>query len=224
MPYQRNKPQYVLVAGLFSISGSIFYLAHELSELPRDAGIIAEKVQRTSQQIAPMISEVSKIRQEIPAILEELKHLREQIPAILSETQRVREQVPKILSESKEVRLLVPGALKEFQETREILPSIVAEVAATRKAIPAILEKTEQLIREGSDIGRTASEGVVTGVLSGLITSPFRLIAGIGEIVLGDSNERAAQLTPTDERREWESRCSDLQREPNDRPRKVIHH
>jgi surface antigen len=150
---KHNIATYTLAASLFSLTAAFVYFTIELTRLANQAPAILEGIEKTSKQIEPVLNEFYKIR--------------ELIPPIVTEVTEIRKQIPKILNEVEQVRILVPPILVEVKKTRE--------------AIPTMLTKADNLVNNAGNIGKKSSEGAVSGVITGIIKAPFKLIGGTGK-------------------------------------------
>lgn len=178
---KRNIATYTLAASLFSLAAAFVYFTIGLTRLANQAPAILDGIEDTSQKIEPVLKEVYKIRELIPPIVTEVTEIRKQIPKILDEVERVRK--------------LVPPILEEVKLTREAVPPILVEVKKTREAIPPMLTRADNLINNAGNIGKKSSEGAVTGVISGILKAPFKLIGGAGKSL---SSRHANKITEKD--------------------------
>ena len=165
MTEKRNIVTFTLSASLFSLAGALLYFTIQFSQVATQIPAILASINQTSEKIKPVINEVIKIRDLVPPITNEITELRKQIPSILEEVKQTRE--------------LVPPILDEIKKTRESIPAILIEVKKTREAIPAMLVKGEKVVKEGKQLVKETSENAVTGVFTGIIKAPFKMIGGI---------------------------------------------
>jgi len=226
MNNKKNKASYTLAFSQFSLAAALIYFTIEISGIVIQIPDILSSVEKTSEKINPIVSEIGKVREQIPLILKEIeevrkqippvldevKELRQQLPAILVEVKEVREQIPAVLVEVKEIRQQVPLVLTEVklyrqqiplildevEEVRILVPDILTEVASMREAIPPMLVQGERMIREARTAGKEASEGAVTGVFTGIIKAPFKLVGGLGRSMFGSSSHDIAGFTEGD--------------------------
>lgn len=151
-----------------------------LDEVATLSGLVPEilaEVALLRQQIPPVLEEMAAVRAELPAVLIEVDKIQAHIPPILQEVASVREQIPPIVGEVEAYRLLIPDVLAE----------VVAEVDATRVMVAPTLDRVEVLIAQASVAGKQASEGAVTGVLTGVFKAPFSMMSGVGTKMFGSS-------------------------------------
>lgn len=179
MSDKRNIATYTLAVSLFSLAAAFVYFTIGLTRLANQAPAILDGIEETSNQIEPVLKEFSKIR--------------ELIPPIVTEVTEIRKQIPDILHEVKQVRTLVPPILEEVKLTREAVPPILVEVKKTREAIPTMLTKADDLVNNAGKIGKKSSEGVVSGVLTGIIKAPFKLIGGAGKSLFGRHSNKMTE-------------------------------
>jgi hypothetical protein len=75
------------------------------------------------------------------------------------------------------------------------VPEALEQIELTREAINPALDRVDVLIARAGQAGREASEGAVTGVFTGILTAPFRIVGGIGTSVTGLTKEEASNFT-----------------------------
>ncbi len=194
-----NKVSYILAISQFSLAAALVYFALEFSRVATQIPEILSSVETTSEKIEPVLIEIGEIRAQIPSVLKEVKEIRKLISPVLDEVKLVREQLPAVLTEVKEVREQIPVLLAEAKAVRIIVPDVLKEVKRTREAIPPMLAQGERMIGAASKAGRRASEGAITGVITGILKAPFNLIGGLGRSMFGASAEKIKGLTEGDE-------------------------
>ena len=176
------------------------------------SALVPEILQETKQsrELVPMLlAESRKVREAIPPVLSEIQKTRELVPKVLAETTLVRDQVSIMLMEVQAMREQLPIIIKtadktcdtinfatvEMSETRKLIPVIVAEITKTREAIPSMLQQAEQITKSARTAGKQASEGAITGLVTGITKAPFKLIGDIGKslvVILNVDEERIA--------------------------------
>lgn len=198
MPDKANTASYVLSISLFSLAAALVYFTVELTRVANQIPAILGSVEHTSEKIEPVVREVSAIRELVPPIISEVTELRKQIPLILEEVKQTRALVPPVLEEVKQTRQLMPAILKEVKQTRKLIPSILQEVEKTREALPPMLVKADKIVSDARQLGQKTSEGAVTGVITGIIKAPFKLVGGLGKSIFGSLDIEAQGLTKED--------------------------
>ena len=179
MSDKRNIATYTLAVSLFCLSAAFVYFTIGLTRLANQTPLILSGIEETSKKIEPVLTEFYKVR--------------ELIPPIVTEVTEIRKQIPKILNEVEQVRTLVPSILQEVKLTRESIPPILIEMKHTREAIPAMLTKADNLVNNAGNIGKKSSEGAVSGVLTGIIKAPFKLIGGAGKSLFGRHSNKMTE-------------------------------
>lgn len=210
---KRSSATYVLALSIFCLSGAFVFFTIELSRVTQQIPVVlssieatgqktqlmVEKISQISGEIPPILAEVKQVREKIPSILEEVKQVRQQIPPVLEEVKQVRQQIPPVLKEVKQVRQQIPPLLEEVRNTRPVVTKAIDEVANTREAIPPMLVQAEKIVNDMHDIGQNTSEGAVTGVFTGILKAPFKIVGGIGEAIFGLNTKEIQELTQMDE-------------------------
>ena len=182
---KRSSATYVLALSIFCLSGALVYFTIELSRVTQQIPVVLNSVEVTSQNAQLMVEKISQVSGEIPPILAEVKQVREKIPSILEEVKQVRQQIPPLL--------------EEVRNTRPVVTKAIDEVANTREAIPPMLVQAEKIVNDMQDIGQNTSEGAVTGVFTGILKAPFKIVGGIGEAIFGTNTKVIKELTQKDE-------------------------
>ena len=181
---------------LLSLAGSLTYVAYQVGKVQEQLPAFLAQVEDTSQQIVPVLKELDAVRELVGPILKEVAATRELIPPILDEVKAVREAAPGILSEAKAISDSLPGivapsaaavnnAAAAVRSIEPRIPEVLTEVRKTREALPGLLDRADGLIAKASKIGRDAGSNAVTGVFTGIITAPFKLIGQAGKGLAG---------------------------------------
>jgi surface antigen len=209
----------IIGTGLFVLAAGLIYFTSTLVSVLQTVPTILAQVEQTTARIDPIVQEVDKVQAHIPAILKEVRSTRELVPPIVKEVGAVREQLPAVLAEVAAVRAevaavrvalppLVQTTAKTVQEASDSvrlidrqIPPILSEVRQTREALPGLLDRADKLVASASTVGRKATAGAVTGVFTGLIIAPFRLMGEAGKGLAGAMKlDPSTGFTPEDER------------------------
>ena len=152
---------------------------------------VLDESREVRETILPALEEISKTRQLVPEILQETALLRQQLASIVQEIQSEREQIPRVLKTVDKTRDTIDSAIDELRLTRELIPPILEEIRKTRESIPSMLQKAEHITTKARTTGKQASEGAITGIVTGLAKAPFKIIGDIGKslVVVLDVDE-----------------------------------
>lgn len=211
----RDYTQNALAMAVFALALAIGYFAFELSRLSRNIPQILAAVESASDEVGPLAQEIAQISEMVPPIVDEVTAIRGQIPAILDEVAAVRETIPPVLAEVAETRKVIMPIIEEveliradlpeiletvdntsvavrasadqIQAINAIAPSFLDEMRATRAMIPDTLDRVDALLDEAATVGRRTSEGAVTGIVTGVVRTPFAILGGLTGG--GDSDE-----------------------------------
>jgi hypothetical protein len=223
---KREAATYVLAASIFSLAAALAYVAYQASLISAQVPSILSSVEQTSEKVDPIVTEIGRIRQQIPLILDEVEAVRQLVPPILEEVAQTRETIPPILNELAATRQTIPPILKEAEQLRNELPEVlksvnnvtwatvqatkqmesyrplvpeaIKEIELTREAIDPTLDRLDSMIERARVAGREASEGAVTGVFTGILTAPFRIVGGIGTSISGLTQDEAKHFNETE--------------------------
>ena len=187
-----------LAFSLICLAGSIVYFTVELGNVSKEIPDILDSIETTADKVEPVVKEVGQFRELIPTITNEVSAIRKQVPSIISEVSEVRKQIPDILKEVKEVRQQIPIIVKEVEKIRPLVPQVLEEVKKTREAIPPMLSKADKIVSKAKDIGKKTSEGAVTGVFTGILKAPFKIVGGFGKAIFGGLTDEIEGVTTKD--------------------------
>jgi surface antigen len=158
----------------------------------------AKQVEQVRQLTPAIINEVMETRKQIPSIVKEVSEIRKTIPDILEKAEKVSRQIPAVLDEIKEIRQQIPSIMEEVEKIRPLIPLVLDEIKKTREALPPMLSKAEQIVTDAKRIGKTTTEGAVTGVITGIVKTPFEIVGGLGEAIFGGQRKNKEGVTEQD--------------------------
>jgi len=188
----------LLAFSLICLSASIIYFTIHLSEISKEIPDVLMSIEQTADKIGPVIKEVESARELIPPITNEVMEIRKQIPSIVREVSEVRAQIPDIIEEVKEVRQQIPVIIEEVEKIRPLVPLVVDEVKKSREAIPPMLSKADKIVANAKQIGKTTTEGAVTGVITGIFKTPFKITGDLSKSLFGDLRKTAEDMSVKD--------------------------
>jgi surface antigen len=202
----------LLAVSLICLSGSIVFFTIQFININREIPEILTGVEKAAEkvdtvvkeaermrEIVPSITkEISETRKQVPSILKEVSEFRKQIPAVLKEVNGINQKIPAILKEVNEINQKIPATLEEVKEIRALVPLVLDEVKKTREAIPSMLLKADNIVKDAKQISKTATEGAMTGVFTGIIKAPFEIVGGLGNAIFGGLGEDAEEVTEED--------------------------
>ncbi|GMQ48184.1 hypothetical protein [Vibrio sp. 10N] len=203
----------LLALAIFALAWSIYTFTLEAKQVRVELPSLLTQIDQTAQRITPVVEEVQKIQaiipsileqsaqyqQAIPEVLERVDDINRQIPAILTQVQSVTAAIPPILEQSEHWHSSLPNLLKQVEQTNQTIratnkqiaatnqqvPAILAESEALRVAMPEIIDQAEALVQQAEQAGREASKGAVTGVIGGILSSPFQLVDSLTSQTFG---------------------------------------
>lgn len=192
-----NLAKYALSIALICIAASLAYFSYNMLKVVEQLPKVLASLSESTEKIEPLTDDIKRITDLVPGILEEVEQVRVQIPSIVKEVGEIRTALPSVIEEVKLVRTAIPPIIEEVALVRKQIPSIVAELNAyqkvisdtlaevekTRTMIPPTLDRLDILVDNASVAGQKASEGAVTGIVSGAIKMPFKMIGNLGNKV-----------------------------------------
>lgn len=188
----------LLAFSLICLSASIVYFTINLSHIGKEIPDILMSIENTNDKIEALIKKIGPTRELIPPITNEVMEIRKQIPSIVKEVGEVRKQIPNILEEAKEVREQIPAIIEAVDKILSMVPLVLDEVKTTREAMPPILSKADKIVANAKQMGKTTTEGVVTGVITGIIKTPFKITGDLGKSLFGDLINNAEDVSDED--------------------------
>jgi surface antigen/archaellum component FlaC len=198
MTRSRIVAMYVLSLALFTLAGALVYFTIAVSTVSQELPGIMESISHVSDKVESVIKEFDKVRDLVPPILHEAEQIRKQIPPILKETAAIREQVPSVVESIDKASAAVEMASNEVEKSRPVVTELTTQIKNTTQAIPPMLDHAEQIVNSAEGIGNKAGMKVTTGVITGVVTSPFAVMGNIGKNLTGHSDKVARKYNDTD--------------------------
>lgn len=167
---------------------------------------IIETIPVITEALPPIVEEVGEVRKTIPSVLDEVAKVEKLVPGILGEVGQIRETIPSILTRVDAIQAQVGELRKELpliaqtvdtaagaantiagqvEATLPLVDKALKESEAIRGEIPATLDRVEAMVADAQDIAGRASQEAVTGVVKGVITSPYQLLKEAGKSISG---------------------------------------
>ncbi len=206
MSDKRMLASYVLSASIASLAVALLYFTLEITrivdslpQLVEEIEPVISQVDEVKSMIQPILTEVAEVRKQIPGILKEVKQTRLLIPPILQEVKQNRELIPTVMTEVRKVRGSIPVILTEVKKVRETVPSILSEVKKTRESIPQLLDRVDGMVAKAGKIGKETGESAVSGIFTGIIKAPFKLVGDLGSTLFGSLGAVGHELTESDQ-------------------------
>ncbi len=199
--------RFVLAAALALLAASIAYFAYVVKKIDRNLPTIAERTQTASESVSLAAQQVKEIIPHIPFILAETGKIRASVAEVLKESAEVRNEsaalrlrvekmqavLPDILTESASIRAMLPGVIDEVADMRTTLKQTTAEIKAVRESLPTTLVAVETLIDKADATGKRASEGAISGLLTGIVKAPYSVVRDLGETFKWEKNASISQ-------------------------------
>jgi len=190
MNFKKNLPSYFIAFSLFSLSMAIVFFSLEIRSLRRVLNPELNKsVTGKELVVSEILSEFREVRKLLPNVLEQVEKTRNIIPTVLKEFKETRMALPEIHKSIDNVRLSVNKVTKG-------LPNIskeISKIVQMEHNIPKYLDRVEDIMDKGKNLGKESSRGVLSGFVTGLLTLPFDLVSGF-------IPENDIKLTRTDNR------------------------
>lgn len=171
----------------------------EIAEIRQTIPGILQEVAAVRLQIPPILREVEQLRQSLPLVLKEVEQTRRQLPALLnsvdnavSVVDRTQQQFPDMLAAASRFADTVDSTNEQLGR---LTPEVLEEVRLIRQKIDPTLDRVEVIVddtyRKAKDAvttaegaGQEASEGAITGLVTGILKLPFRLLGTIAAPIL----------------------------------------
>ncbi|WP_300668454.1 hypothetical protein [Desulfoluna sp.] len=224
----KNTLTIALTVALILLAGAMAWLACSIQGVTKELPAILSHVEEVNTRIddivdtiplitnalPPVMAEVEEIRKTVPSILTEMAQVRNAVPAILEEVEKIRETLPSILTrvdaiqaQAKELETHLPlltetvnTVTAQVETALPLIEQALKESEAIRLQIPDTLTRVEVLVADAQGIAGKASQEAVTGMVKGVLTSPFKLLMAAGNSITG-SLFTTRKLTQEDEKR-----------------------
>ncbi len=141
----------LLPVSILTLACAIAWLGFALFRAADTLPDLTRSIDSANETLAPALEQVPAILEDVDLALEEIAAVRESIPAILDEVEAVRESVPAVL----------------------------AEMEAYREIIPETLDRAEGIAMQLDTAASKAGEGVASGIFTGILKAPVRIIGDI---------------------------------------------
>ena len=200
----KNSFSALLSIGLILLAGAMAWLAYSIQGVIQELPAVIAEVEEVNTRIdaivaviLPVVTEVGMVRKAVPPILDEVAQIRALVPGIVDETANIRrditpvlERVESVQAQVKEIQATLPQiaetvdtASKAVTHAADQVDKIVAESEALRRSVPITLTRVEAIVFDAGEVGAKATKGAVTGVVKGIIFSPFQLIKAAGNSI-----------------------------------------
>jgi hypothetical protein len=176
---------------ILALAVAILFFTLEIRQFRQQLPVLLEQVDETTQRVSPIINEVAELRKVLPKIIEQSEGYQQLIPEVLrrvdmidpvlKQSDKWRAEIPALLNLVKETNKTIENTNQQIANTLPQIPLILAESEALRSEVPVILTKVESIVEQAERAGQDASKGMVTGLVGGILSTPFSLIGKIGE-------------------------------------------
>jgi len=210
-----------LTLALILLAGAMTWLAYSIQGVTRELPAVMLRVDDINARIDAVVETIPLITEAMPPIVDEVGKIRKTVPPILAEVEKIRKTIPSILTRVDAVQAQVNELEKDLpliaetvntaaaamnnvadgvEATLPLVEQVLKESEAIRGEIPDTLNRVETIVANAHDIVNRASQDVVTGVVKGVITSPFQLLKEAGKSISG-SLFTTREITKKDETR-----------------------
>jgi hypothetical protein len=168
---------------------AIAYLAYGLQSIASVVPELISFLDKNNYQLSPAIKEISEIRKIIPGILVEIQDIKKLVPVMAREMAKISDQIPLTLKTVNSIAPIISKTTIEITQLRKTtIPMILQESKKIRASMPTYINGTEKIVKDVQTAVNDASkisENLGTGVISGLVKSPFKLFSSMVSSVSG---------------------------------------
>jgi hypothetical protein len=168
---------------------AIAYLAYGLISIASVVPEVINFLNKNNYQLSPAIKEVSEIRKTIPGILAEIQDIKKLVPLMTLEIAKISDQIPQALKTVNSIAPILSNTSIEITQLRKTtIPLILQESKKIRASMPTYINGTQKIVKDvqiAINEASRISENVGTGVISGLVKSPFKLFSSMVSSVSG---------------------------------------
>jgi hypothetical protein len=162
---------------------AIAYLGYGLVSIASVVPEVINFLNKNNYQLSPAIKEAGQIRKIIPGILTEIQDIKKLVPGITSQMSKLSDQVPQMLSTINSIAPILSNTTLEITQLRKTtIPHILQESKKIRASMPSYINGTEKIVKDirvAINEASKISESMGTGVISGLVKSPFKLFSSM---------------------------------------------
>jgi hypothetical protein len=179
-----NEKRSIIQSGAITLLAfSISYLAYGLISIASVVPEVVSFLDKNNYQLSPAIKEVSEIRKIIPGILVEIQDIKKLVPGMTREMAKISDQIPRALETVDSIAPILSNTTHEISQLRKTtIPLILQETKKIRASMPTYINGTQKIVKDvhvAINKASRISENVGTGVLSGLVKSPFKLFSSM---------------------------------------------
>ncbi|MFT5661167.1 MAG: methyl-accepting chemotaxis protein [Sulfurimonas sp.] len=175
-------------ANINSILKSVDTTTQEITMVRKEIPNILYELQKIRKLTPLILEQVDNTNKNIPKILEEIKQTRKTVPLVLTESKKIRKIM---LNESKKIRETLPSILNEAKKIRETVPTILKHSEEIRKELPEQITRIEKIVDNVDQISKDATQGVVTGTVTGILSLPGELIKETGKALMDEETDES---------------------------------
>ena len=208
----KNSFSALLSIGLILLAVAMAWLAYSIQGVTRVLPAVIAEVEEVNTRIdaivaviLPVVTEVGMVRKMVPPILDEVAQISALIPSIVGETANIRRDVTPVLeriesvqAQVKEIQAILPMIAETVNHAADQVDKIIAESEELRRSVPITLTRVEAIVFDAGEVGAKATKGAVTGVVKGIIFSPFQLMKAAGDSIT-ESLFSTREITDEDE-------------------------
>ena len=179
-----NEKRSIIQSGATTLLAfSIAYLAYGLISIASVVPQIINFLDKNNYQLSPAIHEVSEVRKMIPEILAEIQDIKKLVPVMTLEMAKISGQIPQTLETVNSIAPIISKTTLEITQLRKTtIPLILQETKKIRASMPTYINGTQKIVKDvhlAINKASRISENVGTGVISGLVKSPFKLFSSM---------------------------------------------
>ena len=171
------------IAATTLLAIAIAYLAYGLQSIASVVPEIISFLDKNNYQLSPAIKEVSEIRRMIPEVLAEIRDIKKLVPSVTLEMAKISDQIPRTLETVNSIAPIISNTTIEISQLRKTtIPHILQESKKIRASMPTYINGTQKIVKDvrvAINEASRISENVGTGVISGLVKSPFKLFSSM---------------------------------------------
>lgn len=177
------------IGAITLLAVAIAYLAYGLQSIASVVPELISFLDKNNYQLSPAIKEVSEIRKIIPEVLVEIQDIKKLVPVMAREMAKISDQIPRALETVNSIAPIISKTTIEITQLRKTtIPLILQESKKIRASMPTYINGTQKIVKDVQTAVNEASkisENLGTGVISGLVKSPFKLFSSMVSSVSG---------------------------------------
>lgn len=136
------------------------------------------------KRVDDLQSEIKVIRKEIPKTIDKT------LPPLISQAEKIQRQIEQFNQQLPEMLKTVNQTTATLEKTNQqvanivaLIPEVLAESEIIRANIPGYFDRADMVVSGAKSVTEDAGKGLFTGLIKGIISTPFDLLFSSGKML-----------------------------------------